>query len=367
MKVWVFQRNKGKGKPWSIGWRDERSKRREKQIGSKAMAEKHRQAKENELRAGGGLAEVSWADFRREFEEKKLAGKAVATAETYATALDHFESIVEPQMVNGINARTIDDYIAVRRTHRGKTEGSLISGSTINKELRTLKRALNVAYRWNYIRKVPTIEFEQVDKNLPTFVTPEEFSSIYTACEFAKFPEEMPFSATKWWRAFLIFQYMTGWRVSEPLSLLRQDLDLKSGCAITRSGDNKASKEAQVPLHPVVVEHLNLIEGDSFEVFPWTNGRRTLWDHFHMIQTRAKVNKVCRKNHPHSKACSFYGFHDLRRGFATTNADALSASQLQTMMRHSSYATTQAYINMAAQNNTVTERLTVPDLDIKRR
>lgn len=366
MKVWVFQRTKGKGNPWSIGWRDQQNKRREKQIGLKTMAERHRRAKEREIQAGAGLADVSWSDFRKEFKAKKLAGKATATIETYTTALDHFEKIANPQLVSEITARTIDEFIAVRRAQPGKTAGSLISGSTINKELRTLKRALNVAYRWSYISKVPPIEFEKVDKNLPTFVTPEDFSSIYRACESARFPANMPYSATEWWRAFLIFQYMTGWRVSEPLSLLRLDLELKSGCAITRSGDNKASREARVPLHPVVVEHLELIEDKTLEVFPWNNGRRTLWDHFHMIQTKAKVSKVCRKNHPHSEACKFYGFHDLRRGFATTNADALSASQLQTMMRHASYTTTQAYINMAAQNNTVTERLTVPDLDLRR-
>ena len=74
------------------------------------------------------------------------------------------------------------------------------------------------------------------------------------------------------------------------------------------------------------------------------------------------MQKICRKDHPHTDACGSYGFHDLRRGFATQNADALSASQLQTMIRHSSYATTQKYINMAVQLDTVTDRLAVPKL-----
>ena len=75
-----------------------------------------------------------------------------------------------------------------------------------------------------------------------------------------------------------------------------------------------------------------------------------------------RVGKVCRKSHRHSGSCEFYGFHDLRRGFATANADALSVSQLQQMMRHSSYLTTQRYVNMAEQLDTVTDRLTVPVL-----
>ena len=302
MKVWVFQRKRGKGNPWSIGWRDQRSRRREKQIGTKAMAEKHRQNKENELRAGVGLADVLWSDFREEFEKQKLTGKAAATLDTYSTALDHFERVASPHCVSDVDAKMIDEYVAIRRKQRGKTAGSLTSPSTINKELRTIKRALNVAYRWSYISRVPPIEFEQVDRYLPTFVSQEEFTSLYAACKHAKFPAKMSFPATDWWRAFLVFQFMTGWRVSEPLKLLRTDLDLKSGCAITRSGDNKASKEARVPLHPVVVEHLNRIQGDNPEVFHWPNGRRTLWDHFHMLQTQANVTKICRKNHPHSDA-----------------------------------------------------------------
>ena len=136
MKVWVFQRNKGKGKPWSIGWRDQRSKRREKQIGTKAMAEKQRQVKEQELRAGAGFCDVPWSQFRMEFEESKVAGKAAATIETYCTALDHFEKIAAPQVVNDINEKLIDEYVAARRSMPGKTAGSYTSPSTINKELR---------------------------------------------------------------------------------------------------------------------------------------------------------------------------------------------------------------------------------------
>ena len=112
-----------------------------------------------------------------------------------------------------------------------------------------------------------------------------------------------------------------------------------------------------------MLEHLRQIPGFSPEVFPWPQSRRTLWDQFQRIQAEAGVKKTCRKNHPHSKSCKFYGFHDLRRGFATANANNLSANQLQTLMRHSSFVITQKYINMANQLNNVTDRLEVPSLD----
>jgi integrase len=56
-----------------------------------------------------------------------------------------------------------------------------------------------------------------------------------------------------------------------------------------------------------------------------------------------------------------YGFHDLRRGFATVNARSLGAEALQRLMRHKSYTTTQLYVNMANQLNDAVKSLHVPD------
>ena len=45
----------------------------------------------------------------------------------------------------------------------------------------------------------------------------------------------MPIRPADWWRALVVFNYMTGWRISEPLSMLRKDLDLDAGTAIPRA------------------------------------------------------------------------------------------------------------------------------------
>ena len=364
MKAWLFQRNKGKGKSWSVQWRELDGKLREKQIGKKRYADDFRKQKEDELAsASTGYVERSWSDFRQEYEDKILAGLAAATGVIYRRALDHFETHCGPKLVGNITTKTIDGYIAARRKERGRNPDSQTSPATINNELRTLKRVLNVACRWKYLREQPSIEFVKEPKLNPTFVSSEEFTTIYAACSVATYPTGVHYTPAAWWRAFLLFQYMTGWRMSEPLELLREDLDLETGYAVTRAKDNKAGKEARIPLHPVVVEHLKAIPGFTPEVFPWPQGRRTMWEQFKRIQKQAGIKKTCRKDHPCMDSCNYYGFHDLRRGFATQNADKLSASQLQQMMRHSSYVTTQKYINMAAQLNTVTDRLSVPTLD----
>ena len=78
-------------------------------------------------------------------------------------------------------------------------------------------------------------------------------------------------------RVLLTFNYMTGWRIGEPLSLLRDDLDLEKGQAITRHGDNKGKIDELVPLRPVVVEHLQRLTSFEPVVFPWHHDRRGLY------------------------------------------------------------------------------------------
>ena len=54
------------------------------------------------------------------------------------------------------------------------------------------------------------------------------------------------------------------------------------------------------------------------------------------------------------------GFHDVRRRFATCNANRMIADALQALMGHKDYSTTQRYINMARQLNPTIENPHVP-------
>ena len=160
-------------------------------------------------------------------------------------------------------------------------------------------------------------------------------------------PKGLPYPDTDWWRALFTFNYMTGWRVSESRSLQREDLDLDEGYAITRHDDNKGNRDDSVPLTDVVVEHLRKIASFDRLVIPWPHHERSLWEEFTRIQQAGGVHLPCHGNHEHTPSCHVYGFHDLRRVFATMNAPTLSADALQFLMRHKSYQTSQRYINMA--------------------
>jgi integrase len=146
------------------------------------------------------------------------------------------------------------------------------------------------------------------------------------------------------------------------LSLTREDLDLDGGFAITRGDDNKGKRDELTALHPVVIEHLRKLPGFGRFVFPWPHYKTTLYLDFAEIQRVAKINLTCARKHEHTPACHVYGFHDLRRAFATMNADRLTPDALQALMRHKSYSTTQLYINMARQMNEAVASLHVPEV-----
>lgn len=371
MRAWTFQDHRQKQKlgndkcPWSVGWIDPDGKRKSKRVGSKSNAEKFRRKIEGQLASGTyeQQTRTQWSQFRTDYQKQVLTRTSASNQLSAKISLDHFQRICKPGLVRSIKTQTIDKFVAQRLTEEG-ARGGLVAPATVNRELRYIKAALRKAYKWKHLPEVPEITMLREPEKLPSYVTPEHFDAIYMACSVATLPEGLPYSASDWWQALLVFSYMTGWRISEPLALKRADLDLIAATAITRERDNKGRRGEIIPLHPVVVDHLRAIDATDVLVFPWTRGRRELWPEFHRIQKAAGIHLPCQKADEHqcTEACHFYGFHDLRRAFATVNAESMTADALQRLMRHKHYSTTQRYINMASQLNRAVENLHVPDV-----
>jgi integrase len=374
MKAWVFQDPKqvkkvgAEAASWYVGWFDPEGKKRCKSCGPSArghdLAEKERKKVEAQLITGTyeDKSRTTWKDFCQEYEERILAGLAVKTRDEALVSLGHFQRIVKPVRVAVLRTSHVDQFVAARRKEPGKKKGSLLSPASINKDLRHVKAALRVAAEWGYLRAVPKFRMEKVVKALPTYVTGEHFAAIYQACETARMPEGLPYPAADWWRGLMVMGFMTGWRISDMLGLRRDDLDLEGGYAITRGADNKGKRDERVKLHPVVVDHLRKLAGFDPCVFTWNHDRRTLQTIFAEVQEAAGVRLPCAERHEHTRYCHVYGFHDLRRAFATMNADKLSPDALQALMRHKSYQTTQVYINYARQMDAAVAGLHVPDV-----
>ncbi len=379
MKTWLFQDHRQKDKlgdkcPWSVGWFED-GRKRSKKVGCESMAKKY--AEKIETKAEAGVLQTDsrkrWATFRQEWEAKIGAGMQPETRQCAIDALNHFERIIKPGQVQKVQTQKIDEYVSKRRLEKGRKPDSRVSPATVNKELRHLRAVLRVAYEWGCLPKMPRVRMVKEPQKLIRYVTPEHFGAIYAACDAAKRPRSEVYSPADWWRAFLVYLYMTGWRVNEPLALRWDDVSLDKATAITWHEANKGKRDEVVPLHPVVVEHLRKLVDSQIEdggpmVFPWPHHERTLYVEFDRIQQAAKDEKgervidlPCHEQHTHTAACHLYGFHDLRRAFASENALRLSESALQALMRHKSFLTTKRYINMARQLDGAVEQLHVPE------
>jgi integrase len=380
-RAWVFQRPAQVRKfgedhaPWYAGWYAPDGKRNHQSFGpgvkGKDHAERHRRMIETQLLTGTYESKITktWEQFRKQYTDTIVAGLAPRSRSEVETSLEHFQRIVKPIRMTTITTEKVDQFVAARRREPGKKKGDPISPATINKDLRHVKAALKKAQKWGYLTRMPDFDFEREPSRLPRFITEEHFAAVYDACDKARLPADLPnITPADWWRGLIVTAYMTGWRISELLALRREDLDLAAGHALTRHEDNKGKRDERVKLHPVVIDHLQALAA-SFDshIFPWNYNRTTLDGQFHRLQREAKIHLPCRAQHVHTEACHSYGFHDLRRAFATENAGEMSGDALQKLMRHKSYATTQGYINLGRQLDDAVDGLHVPKVLKKKR
>lgn len=119
----------------------------------------------------------------------------------------------KPSKLTAIKTDTIDGFVAKRRTERGKKVDSKVSPATINRELRHLKAALNIAHDWGYLPTVPKIRKVKEADEIGQVITAEHFQLIYGACHAAKRPGNLPCTPEEWWQALLVFGVTTGGRI----------------------------------------------------------------------------------------------------------------------------------------------------------
>ena len=123
------------------------------------------------------------------------------TARMTLHALDQFERLVAPKRIGAVSSRTMADFISKRRcepAHKhtlDEGEGHTVSPATVNKELRHLRVVLRRAVRWNYLAKIPEIDFLKEFQRLPTYISPEDFAAVYQAADQAKLPADQPYPA----------------------------------------------------------------------------------------------------------------------------------------------------------------------------
>jgi len=357
-RVWLFQQNRDKEKlgvraaPWYVGWY-EGARKRSKKVGTKTQARQYANRLETAVNADqfSGPSVVSWQQFRSEYQTDVLSKLRPSGQVSATVGLDHYQRLMRPKLLSDITRQTLSRFATKRlaETYHGKP----ISRATVNRDLRQLRAFLREAVKRRYLAVAPPFDFLKEPRRIPTSIDEKIFCALYENSGAATVPSGDAYSPSDWWQAYLVMLFLTGWRAMEPLSVPRKDIDWDNGRVFLRAEASKGRRDELVPLHPLILDHLQRVQSSEPMLLPWPYGRRRLWDEFHRIQDAAGIKR---------SDGSYYGFHDLRRGFATLNAGRLSADVLQRLMRHRHYTTTQRYINLARQLNPAIQDLFVPTL-----
>jgi len=324
---------------WLAFWRDADGRQRSRSFGAGERGRRAARRFAIETQARQTLAirqdePGSWREFRDEFE-LSITALAASSIDAISRALDHYERLIGPVTMADISARSLDAYIAQRQS-----DG--ISAASIGVELAWLRKTFRTAYRWHLIAEVPQVDPPRSVRREPSFISSEEFSRMFRCCEDQQL------------QTLIAFLYTTGWRIGATLDLRWK---LISGCTVRSPAEhNKGRRDAVIEIPQPTADLLDRWRPSAGSVRVFDLCYQTAAYRFRQLQQRAGLQ-------PQQTRGEWYGFHDLRRGFATANCSRLSAFELQHQMQHRSIRTTQKYIAMAAaQSVAIAGKVHLPDV-----
>lgn len=298
----------------------------------------------------------TWELFRQRSESNHLDSNPdlwLSTAKLYRQSLDVFQRLCSPRLLSEVTTGTVADFRALLVKQKTGTE-------TIKRHLRALRVAINKAWEWELIERLPRFPSLGSASNDPVVIPDEHFAKLYAACKLAQYPSanNQPYTAADWWRGALVLMLFTGLRRCEWLNLPWADVSLDRGELVICKARNKSKRDDRIPLHPVAVAHLRKLSDYGPLVFPfqrfWAGCNRdlamnALYGEWKRIQKAAGLENR-------------YRFHDFRDTALTRLACIMAPAQLHMFSRHSDFATTDKhYLGRGAMLSDGLGRVPVPD------
>lgn len=146
----------------------------------------------------------------------------------------------------------------------------------------------------NIIERVPYMRPVKIRRKLPKRVPLESLSKLYVAFRHASDPRPGVSHPSDWWRAWLVFSYVTGFRRCDVFAIEWDVIDLDDG--LIEFSSEKTWRADLFPLHPVAVEHLKrLRDAKGGRVFKAAYRSRSgsFYRMLHQFQDRAGVEHFC--------------------------------------------------------------------------
>lgn len=186
-----------------------------------------------------GIREKKPAPTLKEFLQLEFLPYAKTAHATKPGTLRYYQQGSDMLQHSKIAARQLDQ-ITDQNARHFEAEHSLLSPSGINRGLRTLRRALNLAYQWARIEKPVRIKLAKGEKQRDRVLTDQELSKYLAAC-----PQP--------WKDCATIIAEEGMRPGEVFTLQWQHILLNKHGGLIRIADGKSKAAKRVlPMTPNV-------------------------------------------------------------------------------------------------------------------
>jgi integrase/recombinase XerD len=258
------------------------------------------------------------SDILVAFEEYLSVTKALdaLTVSSYLSDLKQLEELTQKTLTK-LDTTDVLKFLATFENKR-----------TLNRKLSAINTFFHFCHLQNFTYEKIKIPMARVPKNLPKYVNNEEILRAIESIDRSTLIGLRDY-------ALILFLYASGCRISEALSVERNDIS--EGWLKIRFA--KGEKERMVPLAPIALEALEsyMKEQDMSSSFLWLNYRGE-------PLSRISAYKIVKK---------YMGIspHILRHSFASSLIiGGADLRVVQELLGHSSLETTQIYTHIQKQN-----------------
>jgi len=327
-----------RGKIWSVtfylgGKRHRKSLGRDKKRAEAAFKEIVYKLSRNEFQESRKIPLAHYVEEFLEYAKSRLSEK---THLNYSIALGHLKSYLSEKegvkWLQDLDIGLLDRYVAFRLKCPSphKKEGT-VERSTVNTELKGIKRFCNRAVELGYLRESPArkVKLLATARKNPRFFDEEEAALILNDCKDERIRE-----------IYLVLLY-TGMRVGELVNLEWEDIDFVRRTIAVRPKafwKPKGNEERLIPMHDAVFYSLFAREKKSRWVFVGAAGEKIK---IHTLETRFR-RQLKRLGIPeatlHTWRHTFASYLTMRTG---------NIRAVQKLLGHKSLRTTEIYSHLS--------------------
>ncbi|MHC4789278.1 MAG: tyrosine-type recombinase/integrase [Planctomycetota bacterium] len=334
---------------WVVRWFDLDGKRHSRSFRTRKEAEYFAEGKQSGVRdrKPDPAPRISLRDFHKEHRELMQGNVAKTTLRMQLAAMEHLARDVGwKRPLQRITTRDIERL----RAKRLKTG---ISPWTANKEVKLLRRVLNLAILRGYLpadgNPCEGIPMLRAAPGRPRYIRPEEFHDIYRQAEDSL------------WRSLLVTFYTTALRSREAMHLRWCDLDFEEGqlhvthraaSGFVQRWTPKDHAMRSIPLAQQAASLLAAWQSVAPEGCPYVFMEHARWDYYrqeveagHWREGQDPIHNLLRR---FKTLCRYagvgpYTLHDLRRSCITNWARKLPIHVVQQLAGHSDIKTTEQF------------------------